>query len=149
MEDPKAVIVFGQAPRDNSVVNFAVYEAVDNFSKIETQEFTGDGSTVNFTLDKTPYSSIPHTHNVIVEVGNKVLNAGYNQQFVVDDTNREYFLEIWQTPIGSFDNSNVLALLNGVELKIATEFNIRPANSSIILELQLEYTCRKTLEGIL
>ena len=30
---------------------------------------------------------------------------------------------------------NVLALLNGVELKIATEFNIRPANSSIILEL--------------
>ena len=32
-------------PRDNSVVNFAVYEAVDNFSKIETQEFTGDGST--------------------------------------------------------------------------------------------------------
>ena len=29
---------------------------------------------------------------------------------------------------------NVLALLNGVELKIATEFNIRPANSSIILE---------------
>ena len=134
LEDPKAVIVFGQAPRDNSVVNFAVYEAVDNFSKIETQEFTGDGSTVNFTLDKTPYSSIPHTHNVIVEVGNKVLNAGYNQQFVVDDTNREYFLEIWQTPIGSFDNSNVLALLNGVELKIATEFNIRPANSSIILE---------------
>ena len=87
LEDPKVVIVFGLlTPRDNSVVNFAVYEAVDNFSKIETQEFTGDGSTVNFTLDKT-YSSVS-TYNVIVEVGNKVLNAGYNQQFVVDDTNQ-------------------------------------------------------------
>ena len=28
----------------------------------------------------------------------------------------------------------MLATLNGKELKIATEFNIRPANSSIILE---------------
>ena len=134
LEDPKAVIVFGKAPPDNGVINFAVYEEIDNFSKIETQEFEGDGSTVNFTLDKTPYSSIPHTHNVIVEVGNKVLNAGYNQQFEVDTNVREYFLEIWQMPIGSFDNSNVLLTLNGVELKIATEFNIRPANSSIILE---------------
>ena len=134
LEDPKAVIVFGQAPRDNSLIHFAVYEETQSFSKIETQEFTGDGSTVNFTLDKTPYSSIPHTHNVIVQVGNKILNAGYNQQFIVAEAQREYFLEIWQTPIGSFDNSNVLATLNGKELKIATEFNIRPANSSIILE---------------
>jgi hypothetical protein len=134
IEDPKAVIVFGSPPRDGSVINFAVYDKVQSYSKIETQEFTGDGSTVNFTLEKTPYSSIPHTHNVVVQVGNKILNAGYNQQFTVQTGVSEYFLEIWQTPIGSFDNSNVLALLNGTELKIATEFNIRPANSSIILE---------------
>ncbi len=134
IQDPKAVIVFGRAPRDGSVINFAVYDKVQSYSKIETQEFTGDGSTVNFTLEKTPYSTIPHTHNVVVQVGNKILNAGYNQQFTVQAGVSEYFLEIWQTPIGSFDNSNVLAILNGTELKIATEFNIRPANSSIILE---------------
>ena len=134
VQDTKAVIVFGQAPRDGSVINFAVYDKVQSYSKIETQEFTGDGSTVNFTLEKTPYSSIPHTHNVVVQVGNKILNAGYNQQYTVQTGVSEYFLEIWQTPIGSFDNSNVLATLNGTELKIATEFNIRPANSSIILE---------------
>ena len=37
---------------------------------------------------------------------------------------REYYMEIWQTPIGSFDNSNILAVLNGRELQIATEYNI-------------------------
>ena len=133
-EDPKAVIQFGAAPKDLSVINFAIYDKAQSFSKIETQEFTGDGSTVNFTLTNTPYSSIPASHNVIVKKGNKILNAGYNQQFDVKGNQREYYMEIWQTPIGSFDNSNVLATLNGRELQIATEYNIRPANSSIILE---------------
>ena len=121
-------------PRDQGLINFAVYSKVDSFSKIETQEFTGDGSTRIFTLAKTPYSSKPNSHNVIVKQGNKILNPGYNQQFTVTAGVREYFLEIWQTPIGSFDNSDVLVLLNGNELKIATEYNIRPANSSVILE---------------
>ena len=133
-EDAKCVILFGSPPRDQGLINFAVYSKVDSFSKIETQEFVGDGSTKVFTLTKTPYSSKPNSHNVIVKQGDKILNPGYNQQFTVTAGVREYFLEIWQTPIGSFDNSDVLVLLNGNELKIATEYNIRPANSSVILE---------------
>ena len=133
-EDPKAMIVFGVAPPDNSVINFAIYTSVDSFSKIETSEFTGDGSTKVFTLNKTPYSAKPNSHNVIVKQGNKILNPGYNQSFNCTPAQREYFLEIWQTPIGSFDNSDLLVLLNGVELTIAVEYNIRPANSSVILE---------------
>ena len=133
-EDAKAVLSFGSAPPDNSIINFAIYSAVDNFSKLEVNQFTGDGSTKIFTLDKTPYSSKPNSHNVIVKQGNKILNPGYNQQFTVQALQSEYFLEIWQRPIGSFDNSDVLVLLNGRELTIATEYNIRPANSSVILE---------------
>jgi hypothetical protein len=133
-KDPKAMIVFGSPPPDNSVINFAIYTAVDSFSKIETSEFTGDGSTKVFALAKTPYSAKPNSHNVIVKQGNKILNPGYNQQFSLTALQREYYLEIWQTPIGSFDNSDLLVLLNGVELTIAVEYNIRPANSSVILE---------------
>ena len=55
-EDPKAVIQFGAAPKDLSVINFAIYDKAQSFSKIETQEFTGDGSTVNFTLTNTSSS---------------------------------------------------------------------------------------------
>ena len=133
-QDAKCVIVFGSPPRDQAIINFAIYSKIDSFSKIETQEFTGDGSTKVFTLAKTPYASKPNSHNVIVKLENKILNPGYNQQFIVTAGVREYFLEIWQTPIGSFDNSDVIVFLNGKELKIATEYNIRPANSSIILE---------------
>ena len=133
-EDTKAVLFFGSPPADQSVINFAVYSKADSFSKIETQEFEGDGSTLNFTLAKTPYSALPNSHNVIVKQGNRILNPGYNQQFIVEDGVKEYFLEIWQRPIGSFDNTDVLVLLNGKVLLIATEYNIRPANSSLILE---------------
>ena len=133
-EDPKAMIVFGSAPPDNSIINYAVYTAVDSFSKLETTEFVGDGSTKVFSLDKTPYSAKPNSHNVIVKLDNKILNPGYNQQFQCSPAQREYFLELWQTPIGSFEDSDILILLNGKELTIAVEYNIRPANSSVILE---------------
>ena len=133
-EDPKAMIVFGSAPPDNSIINYAVYTAVDSFSKLETTEFVGDGSTKVFSLDKTPYSAKPNSHNVIVKLDNQILNPGYNQQFQCSPAQREYFLELWQTPIGSFEDSDILILLNGKELTIAVEYNIRPANSSVILE---------------
>jgi len=133
-QDPKAMIIFGSPPPDNSVINYAIYTKVDNFSKIETTEFTGDGSTKVFPLAKTPYSALPNSHNVIVKLDNTILNPGYNQQFDCKASQREYFLELWQSPVGSFDDSDILVLLNGKELTIAVEYNIRPANSSIILE---------------
>ena len=131
--DPKATILFGTAPPDNSVINYSIYSKTDSFSKIETTEFTGDGSTKVFTLAKTPYSAKPNSHNVIVKQGNRILNPGYNQQFDVT-SEREYYLRIWQSPVGSFDSSDILVLLNGVELTIAVQYNIRPSNSSVILE---------------
>ena len=55
--DAKAVISFGSPPPDNSVINYVVYSKINSFSKIELQEFTGDGSTADFTLVKTSYSA--------------------------------------------------------------------------------------------
>ena len=133
-KDPKAMIVFGSPPPDNSIINYAIYTEVDSFSKIETTEFIGDGSTKLFTLAKTPYSALPNSHNVIVKQGNKILNPGYNQSFDCTLAQREYFLEIWQSPIGSFQDKDIQILLNGKELTIAVEYNLRPANSSVILE---------------
>ncbi len=132
--NPKATILFGSPPPDNSVISYAIYSAVDSFSKIETTEFIGDGSTKTFDLETTPYSALPNSHNVIVKQGNRILNPGFNQQYNITASQREYFLEIWQSPIGSFDTSDVLVLINGVEQTIAVDYNIRPANSSIILE---------------
>ena len=132
--DPKAVLSFGQPPSYNALISYSIYSKKDTFSKIEIQEFTGDGSTKAFDLTKTPYSAIPNSHNVIVKQGNKILNPGYNQQFNVTAQQREYFLELWQTPIGSFDSKDILVVLNGVEQTLAVDYNIRPANSSIRLE---------------
>ena len=133
-QSPNAKIIFGTAPPLNSLISYTIYSEKDSFSKIEIQEFVGDGSSSTFNLDETPYSAIPNSHNVIVKQGNRLLNPGYNQQFQVTAQQREYFLEIWQTPIGSFDAKDILVVLNGTELTVAVDYNIRPANSSIRLE---------------
>ena len=87
----------------------------------------------NFTLTNTPIV-VFKPHNVIVKQGNNILNAGYNQQFEVKAQPKRILHGNLANTIGSFDNSNILAMINGKELQIATEYNIRPANSSIILE---------------
>ena len=52
--DAKAVISFGSPPPIIVSINYVVYSKINSFSKIELQEFTGDGSTADFTLVKTP-----------------------------------------------------------------------------------------------
>ena len=76
----------------------------------------------------------PNSSNVIVKLDNKILNPLLTQQFNCTALQREYFLELWQAPVGSFEQKDILVLLNGKELTIAVEYNIRPSNSSIILE---------------
>ena len=51
-EDAKAVYHLVVLHQTIALLIFAVYSAVDNFSKIETNVFAGDGSTKLFTLDK-------------------------------------------------------------------------------------------------
>ena len=131
--DAKAVISFGSPPADQSVINYVVYSKTNSFSKIETQEFTGDGSTTDFTLTKEPYSAVPNSHNVIVKLNNKILNPGYNEKFDITDKQREYRLELWQTPIGSFESKDILVTINGVEKTISRDYRISGANSSIVL----------------
>ena len=128
----KAVINFGAPPADGAIINFAIYASeAQTFSEIKTDNFVSDGSTASHTLSVTPFSSLPASHNLIVRVGNKLLNAGYNEKFTVEANKVEYQLRNWQQPGGTLGADDILVLLNGNQLTYTSDFLFRPANSSV------------------
>ena len=127
----KVAITFGAPPGEDAVINYAIYASeAQTFSEIKTDTIRADGSTSTYTLSVTPFSSLPASHNLIVRQGDTVLNAGYNQSFVIDDR-VEYQLRNWQQPGGTLGANDILVLLNGTPLTYTTDFIFRPANSSV------------------
>ena len=127
----KAVITFGAAPADEAVINFGIYASdAQTFSEIKTDNLIADGSSASYELSTTPFSSLPASHNIIVRVGDNILNAGYNESFTID--NRvEYQLRNWQQPGGTLGADDIIVLLNGNALTYTSDFIFRPANSSV------------------
>ena len=76
----------------------------------------------------------PTEHNVIVKVGNTILNAGYNIQYTIPaNSQREFPLEIFQIPAGSLEVADIKVFLSGVAITTPTQWRFEIANSSIIL----------------
>jgi len=117
------VIRFGSPVADGKVVNYGIFEGTtQNYSSVQIDEFIGDGSSITFTLETTPFSATPSQHNTIVKVNDTILTAGYSEQFAVTDT-REYQLNLWQVPLGTFNHQDLLVYLNDVELTYGQQWN--------------------------
>ena len=70
-----------------------------------------------YTLSVTPLVVYIRAPNLIVRVGNKLLNAGYNEKFTVEANKVEYRkLRNWQQPGGTLGADDILVLLNGTPL---------------------------------
>jgi hypothetical protein len=129
----RTLIKFAVPPAVGSVITYVIYNSISkSFSEVTYDDFIGDGSTAVFTLSTTPFNQEPLTHNVIVKVGNNILNAGYNERFNVTAV-REYALNSWQQPFGTVVFTDVRVFLNGVEL-ISPQYTWNSPNSSVILE---------------
>ena len=124
---------FAVPPAAGSVITYVIYSSTNKtFSEVTYDNFTGDGSSVVYTLGIAPFNQQPLTHNVIVKVGNSILNAGYNERFDVTAV-RQYALKSWQQPFTTVLRTDVRAFLNGVELT-STQYRWESANSQVVLE---------------
>ena len=142
-EEPEYVVIetannkigfdFGLPPEEGKVINFAIYTGTEKtFSQIGIDTFTGDGSTSAFALSRIPFATIPLLSNIIVKKNNKILSAGYKEEFVIS-TAREYQLRTYQQPPGKLGSDDIVLLLNGEALVPAVDYIIRPFNSSVEL----------------
>ena len=117
------VIRFARPIANDKIINFGIFEGnTQNYSSVQIDTFKGDGSSLTFTLEKTPFSGTPSQHNTIVKVNNTILTAGYSQHFAVSDV-REYRLDLWQVPLGTFNHQDLLVYLNDIELTYGVQWN--------------------------
>ena len=125
-----AVIRFVVAPQENKVVQFALFESTSQtFSQVTIDEFTADGSTTTFEINQAPFNQQPASYHTIVTIADKVLNAGYSEQFSVTTSNRQYKLKVWQIPVGTIYGSEIEVYLNGRKLEFLQEWTYEGAGS--------------------
>lgn len=130
---PKVAIEFDSAPYDGDIIEYALYDnTIDQVSVITRDDFMGDGSTISYILSKTPLSSLPLRHKLIVKIDNKVLYPGYSIRYNITET-RSYTLDNWQFPSGSLTDSEVVAYLDGVKLVSGIDYQWFSATSSVTL----------------
>ena len=132
--DKRYVLTFGEAPKDGAIINYAIYDGVEQtFSEIKIDNFVGDGSTGTFDLSVTPFTAQPSIQNIIVKIDNTILSSGYKETFNVG-VGREYQMREWQQEPGKLSSDDIRVFLNGTrELISAQDYIIRPFNSSIEL----------------
>jgi hypothetical protein len=136
LPNAKVGIRFDEVLLEDRVVHYAVFSDSDivNYSRVIVSNFTGDGSRTAFELQDVPFNAVPLEHKILVKVGNKILNPGYNIKFTIPENNqRTYNFETFQQPIGTLDIQEIKVFLNGVEIEAPVEWRYDVANASIIL----------------
>jgi hypothetical protein len=129
----RVVFKLGSVPGDGAIIEYVIYDSsTQTFSQVSTEDFTGDGTNNIFTLSQIPFTSDPVSHNIIVKLGNQILNAGYNQQYTVA-SQREYQLRQWQITTATVSAENVKVFLNDVELAQGITYRWDTFNGSVVL----------------
>jgi len=144
------LIRFDTPPTENAQVNYIVFydNTKINYSQVTKDVFKGDGSSVLYNLTQSPLYKLPTQHNTIVKVDNKILNPGYNKQFVVDSNNRiveynelseelvgttQYSLDLFQQPEASITVNDLLVILNGETITFPAQWRFDIFNNAIEL----------------
>ena len=119
-----ALIAVPTVPAAGSQVAIMILEkgnVFDNFSVVNIDKFTGDGSTDQFMLENNIFAQQPALVHVLVQVDNRILSAGYNQVFDVD-ARREYQLDLTQVPEGTVSSKELEVYLNGNKLEFLQQW---------------------------
>lgn len=135
-ETGNAVIRFDQLQNAGDVINWTLFRtsSIVNYSQISKETFVSDGTTTSYTLLSAPFYSVPTSHNVMVKIGNRILNPGYNIQFEVPaNRQREYSLESFQQPGNALSTESINVYINGEQIFAPVQWRFDIFNSSVIL----------------
>jgi hypothetical protein len=136
LPNAKIGIRFDEVLLEGRVIHYAVFsdDAEIKYSRVVATNFTGDGSNTEFEILDLPYYAVPLEHKILVKVGNRILNPGYNIKFTIPENNfRTYRFEGFQQPPGSLDVEELKVFLNGVEIQPPTDWRYDVANNTILL----------------
>ena len=131
-----SLIRFEQIPEANGYIYYVITKENSdlNTSFVTRDTFVADGSSETFALSRTPFSSIPVEHRIIVKKNNVVLHPGYNIQYVVpDNAQREFALEKFQYPASELLTDDITLYVNGEKLEKSKQWRYNSTESIIVI----------------
>jgi hypothetical protein len=125
---------FFDTPPTEANIDYGIFVGEEvNYSLVTKDTFRGDGSTKTFALAQTPFQRESIAHHLLVMVDKKLLSAGYNQQFVVQTSIREYRLDQWQQPELSVLPVDTRVYINGERLQLDRDYLFDVYTSAVTL----------------
>ena len=131
--DNNFVITFGTAPQAGQEIHYGLFYTTSNtFSATSVETIIGDGSSTAFDLSTPLVGSLPNAQNAIVDINNRILDAGYNVEFTVTDSSvREYQIQEWQFLANSVRGEDIEVYINNVLLEKNVEYRWDSSNNSV------------------
>lgn len=122
---------FDPTPPVNADIKYTVYnDQSPDYSYIQKQLVTTDGSTTQFDLDVTPYGASPSANFLIVFADNKMLNGGYTQVFEANGNN-EYQVDLSDFEYGEFSADHTEIYVDGILKELGVDYQIDFGNNEI------------------
>ena len=146
----RVAIRFDTPVEADAVIRYSIFyeDSEINYTQISKDTIVADGSSVTYELSQEPLYKKPTAHNTIVKVGNNILNAGYNKQFVIEVNNQaldfdaestdlvgttQYELELFQQPPATVQVSELEVYLNGEEITFPAQWRFDVFNNAVEL----------------
>jgi len=122
---------FNPTPDANADIKYTVYNSdAPDYSYIQRQIFTTDGSTTTYDLDPTPYGAIPSANFLVVFADNKMLNGGYTQVYTATDSD-VYQVDLSDFSDGEFSADHTEVYVDGELRSLGIDYQIDFGNNEI------------------
>ena len=122
---------FDPTPPENADVNYTVYnDQSPDYTYIQRQIVTTDGSTTQFDLDVTPYGATPSANFLVVFADDKMLNGGYTQVYTATEA-VSYQVDLSDFDYGEFSADHTEVYVDGEIKELGVDYQIDFGNNEL------------------
>jgi len=122
---------FNPTPPENADIKYTVYNSeAPDYSYIQKQIFTTDGSTTTYDLDPTPYGAIPSANFLVVFANDKMLNGGYTQVYTATQSD-VYQVDLSDFSDGEFSADHTEVYVDGELRALGIDYQIDFGNNEV------------------
>ena len=122
---------FDPTPPTNADIKYTVYnDESPDYSYIQKQLETADGSTTQFDLDDTPYGASPSANFLVVFADDKMLNGGYTQVFTANGAD-DFQVDLSDFEYGEFSSGHTEVYVDGIIKELGVDYQIDFGSNTI------------------
>ena len=122
---------FDPTPPANAAIKYTVYNSdAPDYSYVQRQIITADGTSTEYDLDVTPYGAEPSANYLIVFADDKMLNGGYTQVYTATES-ENYQVDLSDFNDGEFSADHTEIYVDGELRTLGVDYQIDFGNNEV------------------